>query len=993
MPYLLKKKGTVEGLRTLVNTFGIPTTVLRVNEFGGKNSDVGEVTDNDYYQNKFNYGVSNVDVVTNFKAKSEFGGTPPETVAFRFKYISGALPANDTAFNIASSSGAVTALRYKGSNGVSASFTGSILSASEFNGELTLGSAKVSASFFNGDWWQVVLSKSQSVEVFVATQDNTEGDGLYGGLIGYSTSSQGNAEFVGDEFRLIGVNNNPFAYQELRFYNSIFTSSRNINDLAMNPYSVRAITADSGSIASKNQLFFRAPLGSELEITRSVLATNYTSFHPAITGSAPITNSFSGSGGDGDSNYQFSASNGVKVIYNPYTQSVYYTQPYVGLKNRVTEKIKIGDNYTIPNNTLSPFRSVIQESEYSYGSKYGRDVNKTEVAFSPTNEIDDDIISTIKQFNIGEYIGDPNFLTEPSASYPGLDTIRNNYFIKYYKSYEWRDYVRLIKYFDNSLFKMIQDFSPAKSTVSTGIVIKQHLLERNKYPTPSVSSSSPSHPYILDGTGSLTGEILVMSPTASEHSASAGTGGSFEITEDLLLGSITQQPSGSVAATYIITGSGTNAPVTSSNFIQRVSMSVTIAGTSLSPRVSVIKFLSGSSGASVGDTIRIPSQSLGTGGAGAIGADGGFPGDLKITLRTIDFSSNDQTILRSVSGLNGSNTEVQTDNREFYNGELLNSSSNEILDGIQATNQIISSSMVGPIPFVSSFFERGMNGGSTFGLFAYESEGIKGLSTFDAEALMDVRVQNIASTDPTTLGKSVHFLRKPTPGKPGTPYGGGPGVAKIVIGINTSSAAGNAFTQSLDNLGNGDHFFIKFTQMTSSLVNSQSIDVPYKFTIGTIEKTDPNKFYTIVPQGGLGFQPEPAGGGESYIFSHTFAENDKVNGVSYGSDVDITILVPQFSINEDGNVNIIPAQNAQLLLDEANPIGNSINEARRNATFQEVDYDSGIITPTNISQIEVGGAKRAAVQDSNYTKTGHVNARYEGTRVSSPDFNIRSKIN
>jgi hypothetical protein len=181
--------------------------------------------------------------------------------------------------------------------------------------------------------------------------------------------------------------------------------------------------------------------------------------------------------------------------------------------------------------------------------------------------------------------------------------------------------------------------------------------------------------------------------------------------------------------------------------------------------------------------------------------------------------------------------------------------------------------------------------------------------------------------------------------------------------------------------------------MTSSLVNSQSIDVPYKFTIGTIEKTDPNKFYTIVPQGGLGFQPEPAGGGESYIFSHTFAENDKVNGVSYGSDVDITILVPQFSINEDGNVNIIPAQNAQLLLDEANPIGNSINEARRNATFQEVDYDSGIITPTNISQIEVGGAKRAAVQDSNYTKTGHVNARYEGTRVSSPDFNIRSKIN
>ena len=28
MPYLLKKKGTVEGLRTLINTFGLPSSIL-----------------------------------------------------------------------------------------------------------------------------------------------------------------------------------------------------------------------------------------------------------------------------------------------------------------------------------------------------------------------------------------------------------------------------------------------------------------------------------------------------------------------------------------------------------------------------------------------------------------------------------------------------------------------------------------------------------------------------------------------------------------------------------------------------------------------------------------------------------------------------------------------------------------------------------------------------------------------------------------------------
>jgi hypothetical protein len=38
----------------------------------------------------------------------------------------------------------------------------------------------------------------------------------------------------------------------------------------------------------------------------------------------------------------------------------------------------------------------------------------------------------------------------------------------------------LIKYFDNSIFKAIKNYVPARTSVSTGIVIKQHLLERNR---------------------------------------------------------------------------------------------------------------------------------------------------------------------------------------------------------------------------------------------------------------------------------------------------------------------------------------------------------------------------------------------------------------------------------------------------------------------------------------------------------------------------------
>ena len=40
---------------------------------------------------------------------------------------------------------------------------------------------------------------------------------------------------------------------------------------------------------------------------------------------------------------------------------------------------------------------------------------------------------------------------------------------------------------------MIKDFTPAKSTVTTGVVIQSNILERNKYPTPQVTQSAVSH--------------------------------------------------------------------------------------------------------------------------------------------------------------------------------------------------------------------------------------------------------------------------------------------------------------------------------------------------------------------------------------------------------------------------------------------------------------------------------------------------------------------
>ena len=120
-------------------------------------------------------------------------------------------------------------------------------------------------------------------------------------------------------------------------------------------------------------------------------------------------------------------------------------------------------------------------------ASYTDSINYLEVAFSPQNQINDDIISQIGYFNIGDYIGDPRQRSSSAQLYPELNSLSEDYFKKYIKQYDLTDFVKLIKFFDNSLFKMIKDFIPVRTSLASGLVVKQHLLERNKYPQPQVS--------------------------------------------------------------------------------------------------------------------------------------------------------------------------------------------------------------------------------------------------------------------------------------------------------------------------------------------------------------------------------------------------------------------------------------------------------------------------------------------------------------------------
>ena len=213
-------------------------------------------------------------------------------------------------------------------------------------------------------------------------------------------------------------------------------------------------------------------------------------------------------------------------LFTANSQSVFFDQFPAGIKNPISDKIKLQNTLlpyssnlpNIPDNkVLSTFDSIQQD--YPISQSYTRDVNYVEVAFSPQNEINDDITSQIGFFNMGEYIGDPRLASSSAQSYPDLDTLRNEYFQKYIQNYNYNDFIRLIKYFDNSLFKLIKDFVPARAGLSTGVVIKQHLLERNKYPTPQMATRTP-----IATQGSGSGNITWNSPFTFQDLLISGAG-------------------------------------------------------------------------------------------------------------------------------------------------------------------------------------------------------------------------------------------------------------------------------------------------------------------------------------------------------------------------------------------------------------------------------------------------------------------------------------
>jgi hypothetical protein len=399
-----------------------------------------------------------------------------------------------------------------------------------YDGGNVLSTPNIELPFFNGSYYNILLNQSPGTQLTGSINaidttftlyaksnvgeyiDNQEGEyiGHQGSaslfLPSASSSAYGNYNGGGNKALVLGglgpgsatnSNNNYFkgTFQELRYWGKALEEST-FDFHVLNPESYEGNTTGS----SYQHLALRLPLGNDLRISPSAGDYIYSS-HPGSTPNyvTSLTSSFT------DPSFSGSYISGtLSQSFEPFTEQYYYNSPNTGILERVTNKIRI-PNTTIPEGVLSPIARLEEVSD----ADLTQDIHLMEVAFSPQNEINDDIISQLGFFNIDDYIGDPQ--ESILDQYPDLESLKEFYFQKYITNYNVFDYIRLIKYFDNSLFKMIKDYIPARANASTGIVIKPHILERNKQPRLPLEIEQPEY----------SGSISIVS-------SSADSGGVYE---------------------------------------------------------------------------------------------------------------------------------------------------------------------------------------------------------------------------------------------------------------------------------------------------------------------------------------------------------------------------------------------------------------------------------------------------------------------------------
>ena len=530
MPYILKRKGTKESIQALVNAYGIPPTILRINEYGGP--DVKEYQPTFDIRQRFTRALdfkNSQYVQTQWKEASGSLRTP-DTIEFRFRAASSSnqvLVAKDGDFAIR--------LLDEGSTGDNKGKVEFVISSSlPLTGSVSESVTSSLFPVFNNEFWSVGVTRELSsgydqevknefettssikYNLFVKQYESGRSKILYDSstsmTLSGSTSGDASASahingqwtasgdvFFGStgSFGDLGVEFTG-SLQEIRYYNSPLTESAFNNHTA----APKAINGNHAS-SSFTDLVFRLRLDDNKNLSTSSDLSNI----------APDQNLFANSDG------AFESGSAVGFTANTFSnveQEEKSLTPNIGYKLS-NSKVRIERNWINSGSGLS----VDYRTEQSSYDTAPIDSNKVGVFFSPTDVINRDIIESVADIDIDKEIGDPR--DEQELFYRGLRELAESYFQKYTKTNNFWEYIRLIKFYDQAIFEQIKKVIPARTKFNFGLLIEPTILERPKEiigKTPSIESllrEGEINVGLLEATQSLRRAIISASGSTNDY--------------------------------------------------------------------------------------------------------------------------------------------------------------------------------------------------------------------------------------------------------------------------------------------------------------------------------------------------------------------------------------------------------------------------------------------------------------------------------------------
>jgi hypothetical protein len=450
LPYLNKHKGTKRALHAAMACYGIPASLLTIMEFGGPQDPQLNATTKFTFEDRtaaLNLSGSS-QISVDWK---EFEGDYPNSVEFRL---------NTT----------------QKQNQVIAQTEGwklEIESGSNYLGRLKFsisGSGTTTSSYtdyvpvFYEDYYHIALNKTTRGSMDLFEVYIKEG---FNGRVRNETSSSlllstnSNSWKSGSELTIGGIP--PYfsgSIDEFRLWSNALSESR-IENHTLIPDAIDGnhISASTVDLIFRNDFEYPKNRGVELDIKNvSYIQTYQTSSIASGFQSIP--------------NYPYN--------YTPYDRDVTATVPQTGFN--FSNKFRFETQYDFQGNQVS-FDSPTGVS-LDYKSRATKksfdtapiDTDRLGLFFSPIKEINMDILKSLGNFNVDDYIGNPQ--DEYNDKYSDLDRLRNYYFQRF--DLNFNEYIQLVRYIDKSLFDTLESLVPARAKVSSGLLIEPHILERSK---------------------------------------------------------------------------------------------------------------------------------------------------------------------------------------------------------------------------------------------------------------------------------------------------------------------------------------------------------------------------------------------------------------------------------------------------------------------------------------------------------------------------------